>query len=284
MKIVKFLGGLGNQMFQYAFYKSLKSRFKDVKADISGYKSYKLHNGFELNRLFGINLEETSQFIIDLYNPFVRYWYARKLRRILNLKNVYVEEKTPFCLESSILQDPSNAFYWGYWQDPRYFSEIEAEIREDLQFKLPLNPKNQSFLENIKLVNSVSIHVRRGDYLNEELLGGMCSVDYYLKGMALMNAKIDHPIFFIFSDDIAWCKKNLIANSTLIFIEGNHNSESYIDMQLMSNCKHNIIANSSFSWWGAWLNNNPEKIVIGPKKWIDDDSPNCIMPKKWIKL
>ncbi|MET4080992.1 hypothetical protein ABIB40_000937 [Pedobacter sp. UYP30] len=284
MKIVKLLGGLGNQMFQYTFYKSLKSRFNNVKADISGYKNYRLHNGFELYRLFDVNLDEASEFIIKLYDPSVRDWYSRKLRRILNLKNVYVEEKTPFCLEKSLLKDSSNAFYWGYWQDPEYFSHIEVEIREDFQFKLPLTSQNKSLLDKIKLSNSVSIHVRRGDYLKEELLGGMCSIDYYLRAINLINNRIKHPLFFIFSDDVDWCKKNLTFNGPSIFVEGNQNKESYIDMQLMSNCKHNIIANSSFSWWGAWLNNNSEKIVIGPKKWVNNDSTNCIMPKTWIKL
>lgn len=284
MKIVKFLGGLGNQMFQYAFYKAWEGRVKNVTADLTGYKTYGLHNGFELETIFGISVKKAAPFAVDLYNPYNRTWYIRKIRRITGLKNAYYEEQTPYCFDKTIFQDKTSKLYWGYWQNQDYFINIEDQIRTDFQFILPLDSKNAQLLKEIQTSCSISIHIRRGDYLKEELLGGLCPLDYYRKAIELICTQVINPIFFIFSDDIEWSMKNLNIAHKTIFVEGNIGANSYIDMLLMSNCKHNIIANSSFSWWGAWLNKNPKKIVIGPKKWVNNESSNSIVPSTWIKL
>lgn len=283
MKIVRILGGLGNQMFQYAFYKALEKRHPKVSADLTLFEDYNLHNGFELNDVFGIDVKEATRFTTNLYDTANRKWLFRKLRRFLNLKNTYKEEVNEFLFDPAFLSDTEPRLYYGYWQNEQYFSDIN--IRNDFKFKRPLSEKNQQVLNLIKNSQSVSIHVRRGDYVNHPLLGNICDLDYYQSAISLMNSKTSDPSYFIFSNDIEWCKTNLSLNEAT-YIDWNTGKDSYIDMQLMSACKHQIIANSSFSWWGAWLNQNPDKIIIAPDKWINGEKYNDseIVPKTWIKI
>lgn len=281
MKVIQFLGGLGNQMFQYAFYKALQKRFPNVKADLNGYQNYNLHNGFELEQIFNIKVDKISPLTTNIFRS--EKWIYRKLRRVLNLKNTYNEEEKLFSFDPSIFNNTKIAYYWGYWQNFKYFEDIADEIRTDFQFQKDLSQKNQRVLEKIKKTNSVSIHVRRGDYLKDSLLGGLCGIDYYEQGIKYIQSNVTSPKFFIFSDDIPWCRENLNLPGSEI-ISWNNQSSSYIDMQLMSSCKHHVIANSSFSWWGAWLNENPNKIIIYPKKWVNTDSSEITMsaPDSWI--
>ena len=283
MKVIRFLGGLGNQMFQYTLYKSLQNKFPNVKADLHGYNDYPLHNGFELENIFDLKINKVSSFTSNLY--YNKKWIYRKLRRLLGLKNTFIEEKTLFSFDESILNNPKTGYYWGYWQNLEYFEDIADEIKSEFQFSAPLSKENQQILDQIKLKNSVSIHIRRGDYLKDPLLGGLCGPEYYKQALSYIQSNLTSPDFFIFSDDILWCTENLnLDNCT--FISWNKGSSSYIDMQLMSACKHNIIANSSFSWWAAWLNPNPNKIVISPKKWVNHSDPHIRMsfPQNWISL
>ena len=282
MKIIQFLGGLGNQMFQYALYKALQKKHPNVKADLHGYRNYALHNGFELENIFNIKLNKISPFTKNLYNKHNRKWLYRKLRRVLNLRNAYQEEKSLFAFDPSILADPKSRFYWGYWQNLQYFEAIAEELKIDFEFKQELTGENQQILEQIKQTDSVSIHVRRGDYLKDPLLGGLCGPEYYQTAINYMQANVASPVFFVFSDDIAWCQKHLTLEQAK-FITWNKGTDSYIDMQLMSACKHNIIANSSFSWWAAWLNPNVAKMVIYPKKWVNDHQTieSMSTPENW---
>jgi len=284
MKIVKLLGGLGNQMFQYAFYKSLQNKGIKVYADLSDFEEYPLHNGYELERIFNLKVKTPSKFLLDLFRPNQSKWIFRKLKRILNLKNTYRAEENEYSFDPSFLNNINN-YYSGYWQNEGYFQTITNQIKHDFKFPKIKGIENQSVLQQITNTESVAIHVRRGDYLKDPLLGNICNLNYYEQAILSINSKIKNTQFFVFSDDIAWCKQNLkLENAT--YIDWNKKNNSYIDMQLMSNCKHNIIANSSFSWWGAWLNNNTRKMIIAPKKWINnlsvDDTDIC--PKNWVKL
>ena len=283
MKIVRILGGLGNQMFQYAFYKALEKKESKVLADLSLFKDYELHNGFELDKVFGVDIKKASQFTVDLYDTQNRKWLFRKLRKLLKLKNTYKEEANEFVFDPTFLTDPSPRLYYGYWQNEGYFKD--SDIRSEFVFKNPLTGKNNYTFKQIAESQSISIHVRRGDYVDHPLLGSLCNVTYYQDAISLMNSKISNPSYFVFSNDIEWCKKNLPLNKAT-YIDWNTGRDSYIDMQLMSTCKHQIIANSSFSWWGAWLNNNPKKIVIAPKKWIStqESSISNILPDTWISI
>jgi hypothetical protein len=285
MKIVKILGGLGNQMFQYAFYLSLANRFKQVKADISRFESYSLHNGFELEKVFDIEVKKASSFFIKIFDQTNNTWKYRKLRRITGAKNAICDEKKEFVFEKDLFNNAKNLMYNGYWQNEKYFIEISDKIRSAFTFRKPLGAQNLKISNLIQNTESVSLHVRRGDYVGHILLGDICDLSYYENAISLINSKVTKPIFFVFSNDIEWCKQNLKIEPSN-YISWNQGSDSYIDMQLMSLCKHNIIANSSFSWWAAWLNNNQNKIVIAPKSWTNDpnydDSDIC--PESWIKI
>lgn len=280
MVIIQVIGGLGNQMFQYAFYKSLQGKGIKVYADLSDFEQYTLHNGYELERIFNLKVKKPSKFLLSLFRPNQSKWIFRKLKRVLNLKKTYKVEENEFCFDASFLSN-TNHYYSGYWQNEGYFLSIADKIRVDFKFPEIEGIENQTIMQQIIYTESVAIHVRRGDYLKDPLLGNICNLDYYEQAISSINSKIKDAQFFIFSDDIAWCKQNLKLENAA-YIDWNKGNHSYIDMQLMSNCKHNIIANSSFSWWAAWLNKNKAKIVVAPKKWIND-SNNTLALKEWIK-
>jgi len=285
MKIVRCLGGLGNQMFQYAFYLALKKNFPNAKIDLSGFNDYPLHNGFELERIFSLYTDRAQPLFASIYYTPERKWIWRKLRRLMNMKNAYYEEKIPFSFQYDLLVNDQIKYYWGYWQNPAYFITIAEEIKNAFKFKIPLDEKNQQMLTEIHDTISVAVHIRRGDYIKDPFLGGLCGEEYYKAAIHNMELKTVSPKYFIFSDDISWCEENLKLNNCT-YISWNKGSSSYIDMQLMSACKHNIIANSSFSWWGAWLNNNPTKVVIGPNRWVNDAQLDVsgLFPDQWISL
>ncbi|GHT75423.1 alpha-1,2-fucosyltransferase [Bacteroidia bacterium] len=269
MRIVRFQGGLGNQMFQYAFYEALKFHQKGiVLADIRAYKFNPCHNGFEIHSIFNSQLD----YSISSYT-----WY--KILNYITGRKLYIQDKQVGKFDSSYLEK-KNAIYDGFWQTEKYFLPVENKIRKIFQFNTSLNDLNKEILEKIQLTDSVSIHVRRGDYLEFS-----CALDknYYYQALNYLESKIKSATFFIFSDDILWCKEHLNFQNSY-YIDWNSGAESYIDMQLMSSCKHNVIANSSFSWWGAWLNKNPDKIVIAPQKWFNAMGEPDIIPESWIKI
>lgn len=284
MKIIRILGGLGNQMFQYAFYKAMEKRFQDVKVDLTSFNDYQTHN-YELEHIFDLQLNKTRPLIKDLYNTDNRNWFLRRLRRLLGLKNAYKTDQDLFSFDKTVFEDSKAIYYWGYWQNQEYFLDLTEILRKDFIFKQEISKQNKEVAKDIETSNSVSIHVRRGNYLQDPLLGGICQKEYYQQAIALIKEKVSSPKFFLFSDEIEWCKENLSIEGG-VFISWNKGAENYVDMQLMSLCKHNIIANSSFSWWAAWLNQNPEKIIIGPKKWVNGAQyqSNTPLPKEWIKL
>lgn len=285
MKVVQFLGGLGNQMFQFAFYMALKCRFRAVRADLTEFKSYPLHNGYELERAFGIKLDLIPEWQRKLYNNKESDPLYTMLKRLSGLKDTIFVERTEFQYDASIFADASSKYYVGYWQNEQYFSELRNELLESFSYKKALSQNNLKLFGEIERSNSVAIHVRRGDYVGHEFLGGICTDHYYQKAIEKIEESIENPTYFVFSNDIPWCKSNL-ALSQAYFSEQNVGQSSVIDLHLMSHCKHNIIANSTFSWWGAWLNRNTKKIVIAPSKWIKsstyDDS--TMVPPSWLKI
>jgi hypothetical protein len=285
MKIVKFLGGIGNQMFQYAFYRTLKENFPVVKADIAGFSNYTLHNGLELERVFPIKLDRSANFENYLYGEMHTDLLSKIRRKTYGKWKSYYKEKQFSYFDPNILTDPENRYYWGYWQNERYFKSIEQQLRNDFTFKNELASRNKEMLQEMLKTNSISVHVRRGDYNNHPILGNICDLDYYKKAIGIISEKIANPVIYTFSNDIQWCKENL-AFAHAKYIDWNNDQDSYIDMQLMSNCKHNIIANSSFSWWAAWLNTNENKTVLAPSRWFNEENfdINTIIPPEWEKV
>ncbi|HIP25044.1 MAG TPA: alpha-1,2-fucosyltransferase, partial [Archaeoglobus profundus] len=170
----------------------------------------------------------------------------------------------------------------GYWQTEKYFSDIRTDILKDFTVKEKNTEIVDNYLKQINNSNSVSIHVRRGDYLNHPDIG-VLDISYYKNAIEYIYNKVENPTFYIFSNDISWCEKNLDFIDDKIII---NNTKSEIeDISLMKNCKYNIIANSSFSWWSAWLNINPSKIIIAPKIWMVKNPNNCKwVPDSWIEL
>jgi hypothetical protein len=278
MKIVKILGGLGNQMFQYAFFLSLKKKFptEEIYVDLSSFKSYNLHNGLELGSVFELELPQAKVgHLLKVTYPIKNYTFSRIIRKIFPKLSTEYVEPYDHKIDVSIFTDNGNKYYDGYWQNYFYFKDVEDLVRSKFSFKQPLIGIN---LENFKSIRdndkSVSIHVRRGDYLKSKYYRGICDIEYYSASIKYIIDNVNNPVFYVFSNDISWCRehfKPFIIKANFIFINNNKGAYSYIDMQLMAACRINIIANSSFSWWAAWLNPHFNKLVIAPKKWINAD-------------
>ncbi len=216
MKIVQFLGGLGNQMFQYAFYLALKRHFKNVKADINEFRSYRLHNGYELKRTFGIQTNEINRFEKLLYHNPENHRFYKTLRKLLRLTRSIYTEKKEFEYDSSIFSDYASRYYIGYWQNEKYFSGIKEILFDQFSYKKPLDTANKQLLKKISESNSVSIHIRRGDYVGHPTLGDICSKAYYLKAIEIIEQKIKNPSYFIFSNDFNILKRFIISQDFTI--------------------------------------------------------------------
>ncbi len=276
MIIVKLRGGLGNQMFQYAAGRSLALRHQTkLKLDRSTY-SQKLLRWIKSNTLRHYSLN-----VFNLQAEFAaRHEIPRRLKEIpfnhsKNLEN--------------LVRAPDDVCLNGYWQSEDYFKEIEEIIRRDFAFKSILEGVNQELAAEIVQTESVSIHIRRADYVTNRRTNrfhGTCSPDYYHNCIRIIENEISHPHFFIFGDDLKWARGSLEINHPTTFVEHNYRTETYFeDMRLMSLCQHNIIANSSFSWWGAWLNENPQKIVLAPQPWFKAQvSDEGIVPQSWARI
>jgi hypothetical protein len=292
MIVANVIGGLGNQMFQYASGLALAHLHQTgFEIDVSGFRGYALHNGFELNRVFNISAKTCSTG--NMYKmlsisgaKFVRRVLRRPAFSKIRHKKHIVEPSHAYW--APFLSLSNHLYLDGYWQSEKYFKEIDAVIRGEFTFKPSMNTHNNNIAEQIKATNSVSLHIRRGDYVSnpQNAFIGTCSLDYYASAIKYINSVVPQAHFFIFSDDVDWVKANLILESKHTYVDFNKGADSYNDMRLMSLSKHNIIANSSFSWWGAWLNNHSDKIVIAPKKWFASELINDtdLVPISWIRL
>lgn len=290
MKIVKYIGGLGNQMFTYAFSKVLEETFaEDVYADTLYYKDHTFHNGLELENIFDIKLKKASFWqILKLTWVLPNYYLDYHLRwKMPDRKTAYYEQAGGAYDPNIFLNNPGNRFYFGFWQDHRNFDSKKELIQNAFVFKAPLTGDNKKVWEEMTSSEaSVAIHVRRGDYLKSPKYVGICDLPYYTKAIELVKSQFKNPKFFIFSNDIAWCKENLlsiIGDCQAIFIDWNTGNKSYIDMQLMTGCKSLIIANSSFSWWGAYLNKR-DPFVISPKKWKNNFCGFDFPLEEWTRI
>jgi len=284
MVIVKIWGGLGNQLFQYSFGKYLAAKLcTAVKYDIQTTNSL---NSFTQRELaiaaFNVQLDVATAAEINENKYFRNIHFARLERKLAQafpalLRTHIVESNEPKPFGALHFKD--NCYYEGYWQSYKYLAPVEDSLRQQITMKQPLSEAVSTTLREIAAAPSVSIHVRRGDYLHNKYFA-TCPMDYYKKAMAYFTET--GTKFYIFSDDIAWCRENFIG-SQYVFITGNENFE---DMYLMSYCSHNIISNSTFSWWAAWLNNNAEKITITPRDWHKrhNEKYNDLLPLHWIKI
>ena len=289
MIAVKLKGGLGNQMFQYAFGRSLAIYYQtNLLLDISelqnkniqhAYRNYAL-NVFQIKASIA---QQKLQVEKENKTSFLRFFDLRKSKKSFKL---ITERKYHFDTEIGKAFD--NCYLDGYWQSPLYFNDIENEIRADFKLSIPLSPIAEPFLNRINSCNAVSIHIRRGDYVtNAETNSyhGICDLEYYKAAVEIIKSKISNPVFFIFTDDIDWVNVNFIIDATFILVSQKELTQ-FDDLQLMCACKHAIIANSSFSWWAAWLIVNAKKIVIAPSQWFQNSSVNTdnLFPKSWLRI
>lgn len=294
MIIVKVIGGLGNQMFQYAAGRALAIRHNcELKLDTTSFENYAHHQGFELNSVFGIDSLKLDQKELDMLLGWRRLKIANALIRRwqgLQFGNPKIINEPHFHYWHGWENLVGSIYITGYWQSERYFINQGEQIRNDFKFNKSLDIQSEEFAKQISDVNSISLHIRRGDYVSNPKnmeIHGFCGSTYYEEAIKHLVTKYGDVKLFIFSDDIEWVRKNInLGMYKHTFVNHNTGINSWRDMKLMSLCKHNIIANSSFSWWAAWLNKNPSKTVIAPKNWFATQKINSkdVLAKNWIAL
>lgn len=295
MIIVKLEGGHSNQLFQYAAGRRLAHKlgvelfmdkwwFENV-VDTDSSRLYELGD-----YRFAQKFIDRSDFALveDKPDNFkVRLYQLTKGRSKPRVKHF---RQKGHGFNKEVLSLPDNTYLDGWWQSEKYFKDIRPLLLKEVELKTKPAAKNVKWLKQIQSSNSVSLHIRRGDYVENKLTNkfhGTVAPAYYQKALAFLTKKTGQKDFrlFVFSNDISWCKQNLKFDYSTVFIDGQNSGAE--DMRLMKHCKHNILANSSFSWWGAWLNQNPDKIIIAPKVWFQDKQANAetdIVPKDWIRL
>jgi hypothetical protein len=289
MIIVCLKGGLGNQLFQYAAGRQLAYIHNTiVKLDTTAYY-YGGPRQFELSHF---NIQENIAVTAEIekltearQNKLQKSFYSLLHSHSKLSPNHIRYNKTQYKADFSKL--PDNIYLEGYWPSEKYFNDIKDIIRREFTFKEAPDETNQKLADQITAVNSVSLHIRRGDYTEDPKAAQshvLCSVQYYRDCIEYIIQKVNNPYFFIFSDQPDWSRNNLKLSHPAVYISHNTASKDYEDMRLMSLCKHNITANSTFSWWAAWLNSNPQKIVLAPQKWFADKKFNIddIIPAGWI--
>jgi len=292
MIITKLIGGLGNQMFQYADGRRLAHVLgAELKLDISEFNTYKLRT----YSLGNFNIREkfaSSEEVAALTSPTtLERIFAKVRRRQPRPPRTYIKEKH-FHFDPDILNLPNDVYLDGYWQSEKYFADISGIIRREFTVKVPWTGENKELGEQINSCESVSLHVRRGDYSSDphtNKVHGCCGIDYYLRCVEFINSKLKHAHFFAFSDDPQWVADNLKLPYSMTIVGHNNMSKEYEDLRLIGQCKHHIIANSSFSWWGAWLNPREDKIVFAPKQWFGNEEQasrkmDDLFPDGWILL
>jgi hypothetical protein len=293
MIIAQLHGGLGNQMFQYAAAKSLSRMVStSLRVDVSDYMLSPGHNGFELNDVFKCDLRIcTQEEIRSLLGwrglPCVKKRLKMKKYAMLRGKSFVVEPHFHFW--KNFFDSKDQIYMCGFWQSEKYFSHIAEEIRNDFEFKEELSMINYEIANSMENSKSVSIHIRRGDYISNRynyLFHGTCSLEYYNKAIQYIADNVEDPFFYIFSDDMAWVRTALRVRFPCLYVDHNPGGQSHNDMRLMSLCRHHITANSSFSWWGAWLGRNGRKIVVAPERWFRDESMRTddLCPASWTRL
>ncbi|MHB1316314.1 MAG: alpha-1,2-fucosyltransferase [Minisyncoccota bacterium] len=291
MIITKLSGGLGNQLFQYALGRYLAMHNNtNLALDLTG-----LSEGFKRSyELDQFNIQASIATPDEINRMIGRNYFSRKIIREINTIipykwKRYVAEKhyNFFTFNPSIFLTHEPLYITGYWQNEKYFISISATLREEYALKNPLPEKLNEVLREIQKPNSISVHIRRGDYLLSHNIDTYKTYgnEYITTAISYISKKVSEPHFFFFSDDIQWVKENISLPYQTTYVSLLH-TEPHEDLTLMSMCHHNIIANSSFSWWAAWLNRQKDKIVVAPKKWISDDSKDTsdLIPKTWIRL
>lgn len=260
MIVTRFHGRTGNQMFQYAVGRALSLKLgtslalDDRLAIARGERS--------ITRIFALDVEKNPDLPPASHTAkFAHFWW-----RYFGNSPRYVRENG-LSFDPTILEMKDDVYLHGYWQSEKYFSDYIKEIRSDFAFPKATG-RNAELIDEIDGCTSVSLHLRRGDYVANETYA-VCNQNYYDRALKILCDSIPDEIhLYVFSDEPDWARQNLILPGSPVFVDHNGEQSDFEDMRLMSRCKHNIIANSSFSWWGAWLGNPAKRTVIAPKNWF----------------
>jgi hypothetical protein len=284
MIIIGLFGGQGNQMFQFSLYLILKKQKKAIILKNSVAQSMKILNRSTIFEAYV--LDKDYNLNINKYDLRIRALFEKIIIKSFTLFNRRYIELDPSVFDNNIF-NLNNYYIEGYWQSEKYFCNYRNEILSAFKLRKELDKKNQTYEKLIlKAEISISIHFRFGDYTNEmnkAIYGDICNEEYYQNAIDYFNKNFSNPTFFIFSNEHELITKKFDIKNYFI-INSNGEDKGYFDMYLMSICNHNIIANSSFSWWGAWLNLNPDKVVIAPLKWTNNENRQDICPKEWIRI
>lgn len=295
MIIVKLISGLGNQLFQYCIGRQLSlARGTELKLDISFFKgqslrSFKLHH-YHIKAEIATE-KEVSRFTNIYADTHLYAKVFRKGEKLVPKRNRRLfKEHEWWVYEPELLKASGNVYLDGYWQHYKYFENMNPSILDELTVNEPYTADENDLLSAMQENNSVSLHIRRGDYMTDRdayNFMGVMPVEYYNAAIKRIRDSVQHPAFFIFSDDLQWAKDNIKIDAPVIHVNPDDGKKDYRELDLMSKCKHNIIANSSFSWWGAFLNRYPGKIVIAPRKWIIPEERNKKIQLQfpgWVKM
>ncbi len=295
MVITKLQGGLGNQMFQYAFGRYVSTQINQTLfIDDSIYSQDE--TALIVKRNYELDIFDLTVKKADIKN--VLYFFPSKSNGFLGKSINKVKKKLGnyIVLDENRIENVSlfkskNLYLQGFWQSENYFKSIESIIRNEFTFKTKISVINSEIIKKEQESNSVSVHIRRTDYVSNQFAFnflGPCPIEYYYNAIQFFNDCLNSPVYFIFSDDMNWVKEKFSFLKNVHFINHNRNADSFEDMRLMSNCRHHIIANSSFSWWGAWLNKNTDKIIVAPRQWFKSEEDNILsnelIPSSWVRL
>lgn len=280
MVVVRIWEGLGNQLFQYAYARALQLRNnEDVRLCALHGQGDRTYRQYELDK-FAITLPRDKNFE-RIAMCLDKCGNAKELiKKIFVFPGIcrYVEEKSVH-YDEKLRNIHGNYFLNGWFQNEKYFKDYEEVIRNEIRprKRIKIPKKLRYILDN---ENTVSVHIRRGDYKKYHTI---LNREYYDKALELIDQEVENAFYLVFSDDLDWVQKHMNFSRSVYFVNSDKKLEDYEELIIMSKCKNNIIANSTFSWWGAWLNDNKQKIVIGPRQWAQQNNVN-IMPDTWIKI
>ena len=296
MIIGNLIGGLGNQLFQYACALALARRTgQTLGLAVDQFAGYALHQGFELTRAFAADVplaspDQVASLLGPLQGATARRWVARLLPGRRFGGRAWFEPADGSFLPA-LLQHPGPAYLHGYWQDERYFADQAAALRQQLRFRASSAQTADTLrgLLDPAAGTPVSVHLRRGDYASNpknQRIYAACTPAYYFAAMDRVQALEPQTRFWVFSDDMPWAREVLAGRAPqVVFVDDNRGADSWNDLLLMSRCRHHIIANSTFSWWGAWLAERPGQTVIAPRLWFNDEARGAnIVPQRWQRF
>lgn len=278
MRLIKMTGGLGNQMFIYALYLSIKAKGLRVRIDLSDMQHYYVHYGYELHRIFHLPADELC--INQKLKKAVEFLFFKTIlerKQKGRLEPYFGPQRWPL------------VYYKGFYQNERYFAHCADQVRQAFTFDLSkANAASLDLLQQIEAdPHAVSLHVRRGDYLEAKHFsrsGCVCTLDYYTRAVHRAQQFDPAARFYVFSDGMDWVRENIPLPADTVFVRCNQGADSWQDMMLMSHCRHNVVCNSTFSWWGAWLNAHEGKQVFCPSKWTASESADKFVPDGWIRV